>query len=269
MSRKSDTLNNIQSGSFFLIAGPCVIENEQTPLETAKRIQEIADRLDIAFVFKSSYRKANRSSLDSFTGIGDQEGLKILSEISQTLDIPVTTDIHSVGEAKLAAEAVDIIQIPAFLCRQTDILLAAAATKKIINIKKGQFMSPEAMQFAYNKVASVNENIMMTERGSSFGYQDLLVDFTSVKKMQRFCDKVVVDCTHSLQKPNQSSGVTGGDPEMIGTIAKAATAVGANGLFIETHPDPAKAKCDGANMLHLDKLDSLLSQIVKIKAALS
>jgi len=269
MSNKHDTVSDITNGAFFLIAGPCVIENEETPLETAESILKLSEKHKIPFVFKSSYRKANRSSLSSFTGIGDRPGLEILKHISSTLDIPVTTDIHSENEADLAAEFVDILQIPAFLCRQTDILIAAAKTQKVINIKKGQFMSPEAMKFAYEKVASYNKQIMLTERGNSFGYQDLLVDFTSVKKMQKFCNHVVVDCTHSLQRPNQASGITGGDPEMISTIAKAATAVGANGLFIETHPNPAMAKCDGANMLHLDKLDELISQIIKIRTAVA
>jgi 2-dehydro-3-deoxyphosphooctonate aldolase (KDO 8-P synthase) len=223
----------------------------------------------IPVVFKASYRKANRSSLHSFTGIGDEKALNVIGEISRKLDIPVTTDIHSEPEAELAASQVDIIQIPAFLCRQTDILLSAGRTGKIINIKKGQFMSPEAMKFAVEKVSTVNESVMLTERGTRFGYQDLLVDFTAVKKMQKFCKHVIVDCTHSLQRPNQSSGVTGGDPEMISTIAKAATAIGANGLFIETHPDPSKAKSDGANMLPLNQLKNLVEEISRIRSAIS
>lgn len=255
---------------FFLMAGPCVIEDERMPFEIAERLVDITKRLGLEFIFKASYRKANRSRLDSFTGIGDEKGLKILGEIREKYNIPVVTDIHSAEEAERAARFVDVIQIPAFLCRQTDILVAAAKTGKVVNIKKGQFLSPEAMRFAMDKVAdSGNEKIVLTDRGTMFGYHDLIVDFRSIPIMKSFGVPVVMDITHSLQQPNQSSGVSGGMPEMIASIAKAAIAVGADGIFMETHPDPKKAKSDGANMLPLSEVENLLSTLLKIKKALA
>ncbi len=253
---------------FFLLAGPCVIEGEEMALRIAERITEITNRLQIPYVFKGSYRKANRSRLDSFTGIGDEKALKILKKVHDTFGIPTVTDIHEADEAEMAAEYVDILQIPAFLCRQTDLLVAAAKTGKIVNIKKGQFLSPQAMQFAAQKVADAgNKKIMITERGTTFGYTDLVVDYRSFPIMQKFGYPVVMDATHSLQQPNQTSGVTGGLPELIETIAKAAIVVGADGLFIETHPEPSKAKSDGANMLPLDLLEDLLTKLKRIREA--
>ena len=255
---------------FFLMAGPCVIEDERMPFEIAERLVDITKRLGLEFIFKASYRKANRSRLDSFTGIGDEKGLKILGEIREKYNIPVVTDIHSAEEAERAARFVDVIQIPAFLCRQTDILVAAAKTGKVVNIKKGQFLSPEAMRFAMDKVAdSGNEKIVLTDRGTMFGYHDLIVDFRAIPIMKSFGVPVVMDITHSLQQPNQSSGVSGGMPEMIASIAKAAIAVGADGIFMETHPDPKKAKSDGANMLPLSEVENLLSTLLKIRKALA
>ena len=255
--------------SFFLLAGPCVIEGEEMALRIAERITEITNRLQIPYVFKGSYRKANRSRLDSFTGIGDEKALKILKKVHDTFGIPTVTDIHETHEAEMAAEYVDILQIPAFLCRQTDLLVAAAKTGKIVNIKKGQFLSPQAMQFAAQKVADAgNKHIMITERGTTFGYTDLVVDYRSFPIIQKFGYPVVMDATHSLQQPNQTSGVTGGLPELIETIAKAAIAVGADGLFIETHPEPSKAKSDGANMLQLDLLEDLLTKLKRIREAI-
>jgi 2-dehydro-3-deoxyphosphooctonate aldolase (KDO 8-P synthase) len=252
--------------NFFLIAGPCVVESEDLVLEIADKVNEICLKLDIKYIFKASYRKANRSSIDSFTGLGDIEGLEIIAKVKKNYGIHVLTDIHAHEEAELAAKYVDILQIPAFLARQTDLLKAAAVTDKIVNIKKGQFMSPESMKFAVEKVnSSGNNKVLLTDRGTMFGYNDLVVDFRSIPKMQKFNVPVIMDCTHSLQQPNQLSGVTGGDPEMIETIAKAAIAVGADGLFIETHPKPEIAKSDGANMLHLDKLESLLEKLVRIR----
>lgn len=263
-------LKNLDSNNFFLMAGPCVIEEEQLTIDIAEEIKAITDQLQIPFIFKASYRKANRSKLDSFTGIGDQNALEILKRIGKELNIPVVTDIHEPQEAALAAEYVDVLQIPAFLCRQTELLVAAGITGKTINIKKGQFLSPEAMKFAVKKVKSTgNNNILLTERGTTFGYQDLIVDYRSIPIMQSLGAPVVLDCTHSLQQPNQSSGVTGGNPEMISTIAKAGIAVGVDGLFIETHPNPAKALSDGANMLKLDLLEPLLAQLIKIKKAIA
>lgn len=257
------------TNNFFLIAGPCVIENETQPFEIAEQLLEISNRLGLKLIFKASYRKANRSKLDSFTGIGDKKGLEILKKIRETYKLPVITDIHSAEEAETAAEYVDILQIPAFLCRQTDILTAAAKTGKIINIKKGQFLSAQSMQFAAKKVAeSGNEKIMLTDRGTMFGYQDLIVDFRGIPTMKAFGYPVIMDITHSLQQPNQSQGVSGGIPEMIETIAKAAIAVGADGIFMETHPEPSKAKSDGANMLPLSQVESLLQKLIKIKQAL-
>ena len=254
---------------FFLLAGPCVNEDETSPLFIAETLKNICQKLDIPLVFKGSYRKANRSRLDSFTGIGDEKALKVLQKIAKEFAVPVVTDIHSAEEAPMAAEYVDIIQIPAFLCRQTDILVAAAKTGKTVNIKKGQFLSGEAMGFAVDKVRqSGNEKVMLTERGSMFGYQDLVVDYRNIAAMQKFDVPVILDVTHSLQQPNQSSGVTGGQPEMIGLIAKAGIAAGADGIFMEVHPEPKKAKSDGANMLRLDLAESLLRQLVRIKEAL-
>lgn len=256
--------NNKQQ--FFLLAGPCVIENETMPMEIAKALKEITDRLGIPFVFKASYRKANRSRLDSFTGIGDEKGLEILGEIRQKLNIPIVTDIHEVQEAEMAAKYVDILQIPAFLCRQTDLLVAAAKTGKIVNIKKGQFLSAESMKFTVEKVLqSGNENVMLTDRGTFFGYQDLIVDVRSIPTMQENNVPVIMDITHSLQKPNQTAGISGGDPRMIETIARAAIAVGADGIFMETHPNPDQAKSDGKNMLQLSGVEPLLKKLIALK----
>ncbi len=263
-------LKHINSGNFFLMAGPCAIESEQMALEIAEKIVEITNRLQIPYIFKGSYRKANRSRLDSFTGIGDEKALKILKKVSKTFDIPTVTDIHSADEAAMAAEFVDVLQIPAFLCRQTDILVAAAKTGKVVNIKKGQFLSAEAMQFAVTKVReSGNENVIITERGTTFGYQDLVVDYRGIPVMQNMDVPVILDITHSLQQPNQNSGVTGGKPELIETVARAGIAVGVDGIFIETHPNPAVAKSDGANMLQLDLLESILKKLVSIKQTIN
>ena len=258
------------SGNFFLMAGPCAIESEEMALRIADRIVNITDRLAIPLIFKGSYRKANRSRLDSFTGIGDEKALKILSRVSREFAVPTVTDIHESHEAAMAAEYVDVLQIPAFLCRQTDLLIAAAKTGKTINVKKGQFLSASAMRFAVDKVQdSGNPNVILTDRGNTFGYQDMIVDFRGIPEMRSFGVPVVMDCTHSLQQPNQASGVTGGKPALIETIAKAAIAVGSDGLFIETHPDPANAKSDGANMLHLDNLEDLLIKLIRIRKAIS
>lgn len=262
-----DKLTN--SDNFFLLAGPCVIEGEDMALRIAEKITEITTRLQIPYVFKGSYRKANRSRLDSFTGIGDEKALKILRKVGETFGVPTVTDIHETHEAAMAAEYVDVLQIPAFLCRQTDLLVAAARTGKVVNIKKGQFLSPGAMQFAAQKVVDAgNRQVMLTERGTTFGYMDLVVDYRGIPQMQAFGFPVVMDVTHSLQQPNQTSGVTGGMPALIETIAKAAIAVGADGLFIETHPEPAVAKSDGANMLQLDLLEGLLTRLVRIREAI-
>ncbi len=259
-------LKHINSGQFFLIAGPCAIEGEQMAFDIAGAVREICEQLAIPYIFKGSYRKANRSRGDSFTGIGDEKALAILRAVGQTLNIPVTTDIHSEPEAAVAAQSVDILQIPAFLCRQTSLLVAAAHTGKVVNIKKGQFVSPEAMHFARQKVVDAgNERVWLTERGTMFGYSDLVVDFRSIPIMQASGSPVIVDCTHSLQQPNQSSGVTGGRPALIATIARAAVAVGADGLFLETHPKPAEAQSDGANMLPITQLRPLLEQLVEIR----
>ncbi|MDX9880422.1 MAG: 3-deoxy-8-phosphooctulonate synthase [Prolixibacteraceae bacterium] len=252
--------------NFLLLAGPCVIEGEEMALEIAAKIVEITDRLHIPYVFKGSYRKANRSRIDSFSGIGDEKALQILKKVGDTFNIPVVTDIHAAEEAAMAAKYVDILQIPAFLCRQTDLLVAAAKTGKVVNIKKGQFLSADAMQFAVNKVRdSGNNQVMLTERGTTFGYHDLIVDYRGIPEMQKNNCPVILDITHSLQQPNQSSGVTGGRPGLIETIAKAGIAVGVDGIFIETHPNPAIAKSDGANMLRLDLLEDLLIKLVKIR----
>ena len=260
-------IKNTENGRFFLIAGPCAIESEDLAFEVAGTVKEITDRLGIPYIFKGSYRKANRSRLDSFTGIGDEKALKILQKVGKELDLPVTTDIHSAAEAAMAAEYVDVLQIPAFLCRQTDLLVAAANTGKVVNIKKGQFLSADAMRFAVNKVLeSGNENVWLCERGTTFGYTDLVVDFRGIPVMKTMAP-TVVDLTHSLQQPNQSTGVTGGKPQLIETIGKAAIAVGADGLFIETHPDPSKALSDGANMLPLSQLEALLEKLCRIHDA--
>jgi 2-dehydro-3-deoxyphosphooctonate aldolase (KDO 8-P synthase) len=258
------------SGNFFLMAGPCVIEGEEIALKIAEKIVTISNKLEIPLIFKGSYRKANRSRLDSFTGIGDEKALKILSKVSKEFGIPTVTDIHESHEAAIAAEYVDVLQIPAFLCRQTDLLVAAAQTGKIINVKKGQFLSAGSMKFAVEKIQeSGNPNVILTDRGNTFGYQDIIVDYRGIPEMRSFGVPVVMDCTHSLQQPNQASGVTGGKPALIETIAKAAIAVGADGLFIETHPDPANAKSDGANMLHLDLLEDLMAKLIRIRKAIS
>jgi 2-dehydro-3-deoxyphosphooctonate aldolase (KDO 8-P synthase) len=256
------------SGNFFLMSGPCAIEGEDIALRIAEKIVKITDRLQIPYIFKGSYRKANRSRIDSFAGIGDEKALKILAKISKEFGVPIVTDIHAANEAAMAAEYVDVLQIPAFLCRQTDLLVAAAETGKFINIKKGQFLSAGSMKFAVDKVRdSGNSKVILTDRGNTFGYQDLIVDFRGIPEMKAFDVPVVMDCTHSLQQPNQTSGVTGGKPELIETIAKAAIAVGADGLFIETHPEPENAKSDGANMLHLTLLENLLEKLIRIRQA--
>jgi 2-dehydro-3-deoxyphosphooctonate aldolase (KDO 8-P synthase) len=254
--------------AFFLIAGPCVVESENLVFEVAEKVAEICKKLQIPLIFKASYRKANRTSLSSFTGLGDEVGLDIIRKAGEKYSLPTTTDIHTEHEALLAAKYVDILQIPAFLCRQTDLLVAAGNTGKIVNVKKGQFVSGESMKFAVEKIkATGNQKIMLTERGTTFGYQDLVVDYRNIPIMQQFDAPVIMDCTHSLQQPNQVTGVTGGNPKLIGTIASAAIAAGADGLFIETHPDPSCAKSDGANMLRLDLLEELLVKLIKIRKA--
>ncbi len=259
-------IKNLDKNNFFLIAGPCVIEGDEISFRIAEAIKNKTDRLGIPYIFKGSYKKANRSKMDSFTGIGDKKALGILKAIGKKFDMPVLTDVHTPREAVLAADYVDILQIPAFLCRQTDLLIAAGKTGKFINIKKGQFVSPEAMHFAAEKVICTgNEKVMLTERGTMFGYQDLVIDFRGIKTMKKTDLPIVLDITHSLQQPNQSTGVSGGKPEMIETIARAGIAVGFDGIFLETHPDPKNAKSDGANMLSLKKLPLLLDHLVKIK----
>ena len=264
-------ISNIQhtkSGNFFLLAGPCAIEGQDMAFEIADHIKKVCNRLKIPFIFKGSYRKANRSRLDSFTGIGDEKALAILQKVGSSLNIPTVTDIHTAEEAALAAKYVDVLQIPAFLCRQTDLLIAAAKTTKTVNIKKGQFLSAEAMQFAVQKVKeSGNNNVLLTERGTMFGYQDMVVDIRGIPTMQNFAP-VILDITHSLQQPNQSSGVSGGKPQLIETIAKAGIAAGTDGIFLETHPNPNEAKSDNANMLPLDQLESLLEKLVKVRMAI-
>ncbi|CAN5616950.1 3-deoxy-8-phosphooctulonate synthase [soil metagenome] len=262
-------LHHTDDRNFFLIAGTCVVETEAITFETAHRLQQITNRLGIPFVFKASYRKANRTRLDSFTGIGDETALGILKRVGDQLKLPLLTDIHESDEAALAAEYVDILQIPAFLCRQTDLLVAAAKTGKVVNVKKGQFLSPEAMNFAIKKIReSGNNKIMLTERGTTFGYTDLVVDFRAIPIMKAFGLPVIMDITHSVQQPNQNTGVTGGRPELIATLARAAIAAGADGIFLETHPNPKEALSDGANMVHLDNVEELLSDLVKIRRAI-
>lgn len=262
-------IKNLSSGNFFLIAGPCAIEGEEMALRIAERIVAITGRLGIPFIFKGSYRKANRSRVDSFTGIGDEKALKVLKRVSNEFDVPTLTDIHEPAEAAMAAASVDVLQIPAFLCRQTSLLTAAAETGKFVNIKKGQFLSAGAMKHAAEKVrAAGNNKVMLTDRGTMFGYQDLIVDYRGLVEMRGFDLPVVMDCTHSLQQPNQEGGVTGGRPALIGTIARAAVAVGVDGLFIETHDDPGNAKSDGANMLRLELLEPLLEKLVRIRQAI-
>ncbi|HMU46164.1 MAG TPA: 3-deoxy-8-phosphooctulonate synthase [Chitinophagaceae bacterium] len=254
--------------NFFLIAGPCVVESEELLTNVARTVSATCKKLEIPYIFKSSYRKANRTSGSSFTGLGDEIALKLLQKTGSSFSLPVVTDIHSPEEAAIAAQYADVLQIPAFLCRQTDLLVAAAKTNKIVNVKKGQFVSGEAMKFAVDKIQKAgNDKVMLTERGTTFGYQDLVVDYRNIPAMQAHGVPVIMDVTHSLQQPNQTSGVTGGNPQLIGTIAKAAIAAGADGLFIETHPEPSKALSDGANMLQLDLLEELLEQLVRIRHA--
>ena len=270
MLAKINKIKYQRSGNFFLIAGPCVIAGEGVTMEIAEKILHITNKLKIPFIFKGSYRKANRSRLDSFTGIGDKQALEILRKIGKHLNIPTLTDIHTPKEATIAAQYVDVLQIPAFLCRQTNLLVAAAKTGKVVNIKKGQFLSPNSMMHAVNKVTeSGNKSVMLTDRGTMFGYQDIVVDYRGIPIMQSYGVPVILDITHSLQQPNQNSGVTGGKPGLIETIAKAGIAAGVDGIFLETHPNPSDAKSDGANMLQLDQLENLLTKLVKIRKALS
>lgn len=270
MDNITEYLKTSPNGNFFLLAGPCVIEGEAMALDIAEHVLSLTSSLGIPYVFKGSYRKANRSRIDSFTGIGDIKALEILRKVRETFNIPVVTDIHTAEEADMAAEYVDILQIPAFLCRQTDLIVAAARTGKMVNIKKGQFLSPEAMRHAVQKVRDAgNSQVAVTERGTTFGYQDLIVDYRGIPEMQKNGCPVILDVTHSLQQPNQTAGVTGGRPEMIETIARAGIAVGADGIFIETHRDPSVAKSDGANMLRLDRMGTLLSHLTAIRAAVN
>jgi len=262
-------IKHLNSNNFFLLAGPCAIEGEEMAMQIAEKIVKITDKLEIPFIFKGSFKKANRSRIDSFTGIGDEKALKILKKVSNTFNVPTVTDIHEVSDAAMAAEYVDVLQIPAFLVRQTDLVVAAANTGKVVNLKKGQFMSPESMKHAVTKVTdSNNEQVLITDRGTMFGYQDMIVDFRGIPTMKQYAP-VVLDVTHSLQQPNQSAGVTGGRPEMISTIAKAGIATGVDGIFIETHFDPANAKSDGANMLNLNLLEKLLSDLVAIRKTIN
>ncbi len=257
------------SGNFLLIAGPCVVENETMPLQIAERIQKICDTYKIPFIFKASYKKANRSRSDSFSGIGDEKALKVIRKVGETLTIPVITDVHTEKETEIAVEFVDILQIPAFLCRQTELLITAGKTGKPVNIKKGQFVSAGSMKFAIEKIYQTgNKQVMLTERGTTFGYNDLVIDFRNIPDMQKFDVPVIVDVTHSLQQPNQTSGITGGRPDLISTIARASIAAGADGIFLETHPNPAQARSDGANMLRLDLLESVVETLVRIRKAL-
>ena len=268
MIQHLSNISHKDSKNFFLIAGPCAIESEDMAMRIAETVIKITDKYNIPYIFKGSFKKANRSRVDSFTGIGDEKALQILKKVGETFNIPTTTDIHENAHAELAAQFVDVLQIPAFLVRQTDLLVAAAKTNKVVTLKKGQFLSPEAMKFAVQKVKdSGNEKTAIIERGNSFGYTDLIVDYRGIPTMKQYAP-VILDITHSLQQPNQESGVTGGRPELIETIAKAGIAVGADGIFIETHPNPSEAKSDGANMLQLDKLDNLLAKLTKIREAI-
>ncbi len=262
-------LKHLEKNNFFLLAGPCVVESEEVCFEIAEKVKAITDKLGIPYIFKASYRKANRTSTSSFTGLGDEDALKIVNKAGKKFSLPTTSDIHAHEEAAIAAKYIDVLQIPAFLCRQTDLLIAAAQTGKIVNVKKGQFVNGESMKFAIEKISKAgNDKIMLTERGNTFGYTDLVVDYRNIPIMKNHGVPVIMDCTHSLQQPNQSTGVTGGNPQMIETIAKAAIATGADGLFIETHPDPSCALSDGANMLKLDLLEELLTKLIKIRGAL-
>ncbi len=266
---KIPKIKHTNSNNFFLLAGPCAIEGEEMAMQIAEKIVKITDTLEIPYIFKGSFKKANRSRIDSFTGIGDEKALKILRKVSETFDVPTVTDIHEVSDATMAAEYVDVLQIPAFLVRQTDLVVAAAETGKVVNLKKGQFMSPESMKHAVTKVTDCNnEQVLITDRGTMFGYQDMIVDFRGIPTMKQYAP-VVLDVTHSLQQPNQSAGVTGGRPEMISTIARAGIATGADGIFIETHFDPANAKSDGANMLNLNLLEKLLADLVAIRKTIN
>ena len=268
MIQHLSNISHKDSKNFFLIAGPCAIESEDMAMRIAETVIKITDKYKIPYIFKGSFKKANRSRVDSFTGIGDEKALQILKKVGETFNIPTTTDIHKNAHAELAAQFVDILQIPAFLVRQTDLLVAAAKTNKVVTLKKGQFLSPEAMKFAVQKVKdSGNDKTAIIERGNSFGYTDLIVDYRGIPIMKQYAP-VILDITHSLQQPNQESGVTGGRPELIETIAKAGIAVGADGIFLETHPNPSEAKSDGANMLQLDKLDNLLAKLTKIREAI-
>lgn len=268
----SELFSNQQynKNNFFLIAGPCVVEGEDIVMEIAEKVSVTCKKLQIPYIFKASYRKANRTSASSFTGIGDEKALDLIKKVGTTFSIPTTTDIHTAEEAAMAANYVDVLQIPAFLCRQTDLLIAAAKTGKIVNVKKGQFVSGPSMKFAVEKIKGAgNDKVGLIERGNTFGYQDLVVDYRNITWMREIKVPVIMDCTHALQQPNQTAGVTGGNPELIETIAKAAIATSADGLFIETHPNPAVAKSDGANMLKLDLLESLLEKLVRIRAAIA
>jgi 2-dehydro-3-deoxyphosphooctonate aldolase (KDO 8-P synthase) len=268
MHPKLEKLNNQDSSNFFLLAGPCVIEDEKMAFTIAERLIEITDKLKTPIIFKASFKKANRTRIDSFTGIGDLKALKILARISEEYNIPVVTDIHTIEDAKIASQYVDVLQIPAFLCRQTDLLVAAGETGRCINIKKGQFVSGQSMRYAVDKVInSGNSNVMLTERGSMFGYGDLVVDYRNIVEMKKIDVPVILDITHSLQQPNQVEGVTSGQPELIETIAKAGIAVGVDGIFLETHPDPKSAKSDGANMLRLDLVEDLLTKLILLRKA--
>ena len=262
-------IKHLDSGNFFLLAGPCAIEGEEMAMRIAEKLVSVTDKLQIPYVFKGSFKKANRSRIDSFSGIGDEKALKILRKVSETFHVPTVTDIHTNEDADMAAQYVDVLQIPAFLCRQTELLVAAAKTGKAVNIKKGQFAGSDAMKHAQQKcIDSGNNRVILTDRGNMFGYGDMVVDFRNIPEMQKFGAPVVMDITHSLQQPNQSSGVTGGKPELIETIAKAAIAVGCDGLFIETHPNPAVAKSDGANMLPMDQFAGLMQKLIRVRESI-